>query len=885
MAKRPATSNKSTEHKEQRSENSLLSPSSIKRLREEKGESQNRFAQTLGIPQNSLSRYEQDILLQTKATDNFLRIIEKFPETYDFLSELYSSKFSSIKNLSELFPIKAKVEEGTSMPEDPFSYLFASATNGVGQTQTMVNVAFNFAEQGHPICMIEFPKKNNRGLEQFPLLSLTKTRRSKGIVDYFNQYQEAIERNDKGLLPQIEDYLILVNPQHDYEQQLKEIYWIPASSNDSREKGNNVNWNSLFNGPYGHDIMNELKWAIKRHTEVDHVFIDGAWKDDLALDFFKNFCNEIVFLYRDYEKDTSGVPGFLHSSFHVLGRFSLLVPVLMDDTMPIRKDKVVRTESFVSEAVNMSDSMSELHFIQDGMGFHDLRIMSNDLHYEPKPRPIIYNLEESLAPKLKQDYQELSQFLMSKDLNSDGGIIVNLKNIKSDFDNASGIFGLPDSGYGILLESAVQFLDNLEINRLLRDIYYRLSETNGLSFNDEPIGGISDTDKKSFIHALLAYNLAAEKKDEQEVTDAVELIKILLRGNYNKIDLESTPSYRLWSQIYNNKIPPDEVRAWQDEPFKYVYEASKTFFYYCSSDYSNRVPNRIFNYFFFANFIIEAEEDDDIDLILNLKETFIKDEKLAKRLSEIYNIGSDYKKLYVKDFGFDEVFFEHKDQLREYFNECLTISQKLEIIDRRWNGFLEDEIATDDYWERQRRLSPRTAHSHFFPDIKLVAPTEFASDLKTIASNSLIGLSEANEVFDRIQSYSADDYRYRNAPSSELFDDLYKLRKKFNSNPENLSPSIFLFDAAMARMTDWYNLDYFDFTDLKSKSFDRIKLSESVQDHYLRDWKDYFLVQSEKYMNKINSLPDKKCFSFITYDFINQNEFSEQLERLLEDVK
>tara|TARA_R110002050_G_scaffold109673_2_gene220782 strand:+ start:114 stop:650 length:537 start_codon:yes stop_codon:yes gene_type:complete len=73
------------ENQEQRSQNALLSPSSITKIREAKGVSQNKFAQTLGIPQNSLNRYEHGILVQTKATDNLLRIVDRFPEAYDFL--------------------------------------------------------------------------------------------------------------------------------------------------------------------------------------------------------------------------------------------------------------------------------------------------------------------------------------------------------------------------------------------------------------------------------------------------------------------------------------------------------------------------------------------------------------------------------------------------------------------------------------------------------------------------------------------------------------------------------------------------------------------------------------------------------------------------------
>ena len=79
---------KSAPHLKKDVENTLLSTSSITRIREAKGVSQNRFAQTLGIPQNSLNRYEHGILVQTKATDNLLRIVDRFPETYDFLQHI-----------------------------------------------------------------------------------------------------------------------------------------------------------------------------------------------------------------------------------------------------------------------------------------------------------------------------------------------------------------------------------------------------------------------------------------------------------------------------------------------------------------------------------------------------------------------------------------------------------------------------------------------------------------------------------------------------------------------------------------------------------------------------------------------------------------------------
>ena len=91
---------KDVENEEQRSQNALLSPSSITKIREAKGVSQNKFAQTLGIPQNSLNRYEHGILVQTKSTDNLLRIVDRFPEAYDFLERIKNKQLWTLEEES-----------------------------------------------------------------------------------------------------------------------------------------------------------------------------------------------------------------------------------------------------------------------------------------------------------------------------------------------------------------------------------------------------------------------------------------------------------------------------------------------------------------------------------------------------------------------------------------------------------------------------------------------------------------------------------------------------------------------------------------------------------------------------------------------------------------
>jgi HTH-type transcriptional regulator/antitoxin MqsA len=58
----------------------LLTPEEIKSLRERLGKSQVAFAQLTGIEAATLSRWEQGRLMQSRALDNYLRILDALPE-------------------------------------------------------------------------------------------------------------------------------------------------------------------------------------------------------------------------------------------------------------------------------------------------------------------------------------------------------------------------------------------------------------------------------------------------------------------------------------------------------------------------------------------------------------------------------------------------------------------------------------------------------------------------------------------------------------------------------------------------------------------------------------------------------------------------------------
>jgi HTH-type transcriptional regulator/antitoxin MqsA len=66
----------------------LLSPAEIKALRERLGPDQEDFARLTGIGVATLSRWERGRLLQTRALDRYLRVLDAVPQTAEFLKTL-----------------------------------------------------------------------------------------------------------------------------------------------------------------------------------------------------------------------------------------------------------------------------------------------------------------------------------------------------------------------------------------------------------------------------------------------------------------------------------------------------------------------------------------------------------------------------------------------------------------------------------------------------------------------------------------------------------------------------------------------------------------------------------------------------------------------------
>ena len=65
----------------------LLTPDEIKGVREQLGKTQEEFAELTGIGVATLSRWEKGRLIQTRAHDNFLRILHSSPEAVRVLAQ------------------------------------------------------------------------------------------------------------------------------------------------------------------------------------------------------------------------------------------------------------------------------------------------------------------------------------------------------------------------------------------------------------------------------------------------------------------------------------------------------------------------------------------------------------------------------------------------------------------------------------------------------------------------------------------------------------------------------------------------------------------------------------------------------------------------------
>ena len=140
---------------------------------------------------------------------------------------------------------------------------FYSYKGGVGRTLALVNIAYQLAQEGKRIVLVDFDLEAP-GLHKFPFCT---KKIKKGLMDYIFDYV------NKKSIPDIKDYLYY--PKKDV---FKNLILLPAGACDEEYRKNLVklDWDIIYEHYYGFDFFENMKEDIVKTCDTpDYVFIDS----------------------------------------------------------------------------------------------------------------------------------------------------------------------------------------------------------------------------------------------------------------------------------------------------------------------------------------------------------------------------------------------------------------------------------------------------------------------------------------------------------------------------------------------------------------------------------------------------------------------------------
>lgn len=140
---------------------------------------------------------------------------------------------------------------------------FYSYKGGVGRTVALVNVAFQLAQEGKQVVLLDFDLEAP-GLHKYPFC---KRKVKKGILDYICDFVE----NES--IPDIKEYLLFPE-----KGKYENITLFPAGTCDENYMKNlaQLNWNIIYSESYGFDFIENMKSDIVKACDTpDYVFIDS----------------------------------------------------------------------------------------------------------------------------------------------------------------------------------------------------------------------------------------------------------------------------------------------------------------------------------------------------------------------------------------------------------------------------------------------------------------------------------------------------------------------------------------------------------------------------------------------------------------------------------
>lgn len=176
---------------------------------------------------------------------------------------------------------------------------FYSFKGGVGRTMALVNCAFELAQRGRRVLLVDFDLEAP-GIPTFEGFSDAKN--MPGIVDYVTDYLKS------GAAPHVRDYI--------YDYKIDDIgngrLWLLSAGNQSADysaKYQSIDWNSLYEKNDGYLLFEDMKAQWQQELNPDYVFIDSrTGHTDLGGICTRQLPDAVCLMFFPNDQNLSGLP-------------------------------------------------------------------------------------------------------------------------------------------------------------------------------------------------------------------------------------------------------------------------------------------------------------------------------------------------------------------------------------------------------------------------------------------------------------------------------------------------------------------------------------------------------------------------------------------------
>ncbi len=280
---------------------------------------------------------------------------------------------------------------------------FYSFKGGVGRTLALVNIAFELAQKGKRVLMVDFDLEAP-GLDTFDLSPASG--RTPGIVEYVSKYIA------EGRPPKVDDFL--------YEVEDGKLWTMPSGIRDEgyERRLREIDWQQIYAERDGYLMIEELKAQWKQFVNPDYVLIDSrTGHTDVAGICTRQLPDAVVLLFLPNTQNLRGL--------------KKIVADIRDEAKPNR-NKVIQTYFVMSNVPALDDENSILVRKQDEfkreLGFREL---SQTIHYYESLSLLDQEIFTRVRPntRLAKEYQILAELIVRNNPEDREGAIRYLKSL------------------------------------------------------------------------------------------------------------------------------------------------------------------------------------------------------------------------------------------------------------------------------------------------------------------------------------------------------------------------------------------------------------------------------------------------------------------------